>query len=112
MYAFVAVIVMACGVNRSHEKALSEWRRNEKIVDVAIKGGQFDPDRYLQAAIFFHEVTGLIIRGNAGTLGFLPDRYSAQDFAQVKKWCKKNCQNLYWDEKTHSVKVPRSTADK
>lgn len=101
----VAIFVVTCGVDVSHERALSEWRRNEEIVDVAIREGRSDADQYLQSVIFFGRVTGLSISGNASTFGLLPDKNTARDFLKVKEWCKRNCQNLYWDEKSQSVKV-------
>lgn len=101
----VALAIAACSASRSHDKAFSEWRRNERIIDNAVKEGRSDSDEYLRAVIFFGKVTGLEIRGNTSTFGLLPNEYTAYDFMQVKSWCKKNCRYLYWDEESQSVKV-------
>lgn len=100
----IALAIAACSASRSHDRAFSEWRRNERIVDNAVKG-RSDCDEYLRAVIFFGEITGLEIRGNTSTLGLLPNEYTARDFMQVKNWCKKNCRNLYWGEASQSVKI-------
>jgi len=100
-----AINLLGCDASRSHEKALSEWRRNEAILNVAIKQGDFDSDQYFRSIIFFQTTTGIVIRGNGSTLGLVPNQDTTQDIRSIKRWCEINCRNLYWDKKTNSVKL-------
>ena len=102
---FAVLAVIACAADKSHQRALVEWDKNKKIVEAGIRGDHSDEDKYLRAVIFFGKLTGLPIRGNAGTFGLLPNKDTARDFAAVQEWCRKNCKNLYWDESSRSVKM-------
>jgi hypothetical protein len=104
---FFLMTFLACDARQSHDKAISEWRHNEEIVNIAISKGDSDADQYLRSVTFFQSVTGIVIRGNAGTFGLVPNQYTAQDLASIKQWCKKNCRGLYWDEETQSVKLTK-----
>ena len=104
----LAVLAAAsCRASESHQKALSEWKRNEKIIETAVKQGKSSEDTYLQANIFFYDVTGIAMSGNATTFGLVPDEHTAKDLERIKKWCSMHCQKLYWDEKSNSVKYAK-----
>lgn len=44
--------VGACAFGKSHQKAIGEWRRNEKIIEAGIRGNHSDTDEYLRSVIF------------------------------------------------------------
>ena len=103
---FVLATSVACAEgDGSHRKAMEEWRKNERVLDVVVARGEFEPEQFLKAVIFFEKTTGLGISGNTTTFGFLPDKKTASNFAKIKKWCHKNCSDLCWDDKLQSVKL-------
>lgn len=102
---FSAIITLSCVDAGLHERALLEWKKNEEVVENAVKGKRFDPDRYAASVLFLHDITDITIRSDGTSFGLLPNQYTSQDLALVKKWCKKNCRKLYWDEVSHSVRI-------
>jgi hypothetical protein len=86
------------------DRALREWHRNEAIIEQSLKGPS-DPDSLLQAAIFFQKLTGIAIRGNATTFGFMPNANTKSDLERIRHWYQKNQRSLVWDEESKSVKL-------
>jgi len=100
-----ALVIVACPSGKSHQRALLEWKKNEKMVGDAIAGKGVDEDEYMRAITFLSKLTGMPIRGNPSTFGMLPNEDTARDFAAVQDWCKRNCKYLSWDDRSQSVKV-------
>jgi hypothetical protein len=107
VFIFALLAFIACAADKSHQRALLEWGRNEKVVEAGIRGDHSDEDEYLGAVIFWGKLTGISIRGNASTFGLLPNKDTARDFAEVQEWCKRNCKDLYWDESSKSVRLAK-----
>jgi hypothetical protein len=118
MYTFVTArwisiiltILVGCGQGapageRSLDKdaALREWRRNETILAKAIEGESRE-DQLLSALIFFQELTGITVRGDGTTVGYLLDEAAKEDLVRLQDWCKRHCDELYWDEESQRVK--------
>jgi hypothetical protein len=101
----LAVLNSSCSDTKLHEKALAEWRRNEKIVEISINGGWVKADEYADAVVFFHELTGIDVHSDGTFFGLIPVRGSSQDLVRIKGWCKVNCKNIYWDESVKRVKL-------
>jgi hypothetical protein len=101
----LAVLNSSCANAKLHEKALAEWRRNEKIVEIAINGGWGTTDEYEDAVVFFHELTGINVHSDGTFFGLIPVRGSSQDLVRIKGWCKVHCKKIYWDESLKKVKL-------
>jgi hypothetical protein len=100
----ILLVLFGCKEREARERALVEWRRNEAAVERSLHGPSVVED-FEQATMFFWKLTGISIRSELTPLGFFPNRYTAQDLERVKKWCRRNCDRIYWDEKSQSVRV-------
>lgn len=96
----------------SADKAQEAWRRNERIVRYALSGKPYSPEKFGDACAFFEEVTGITIRGNGSFFGWRVEEGSAADFKKVEAWYTQHRDQLYWDEKSQSVKVWGETRQK
>lgn len=110
-YVLIFTLVLACKPkdaleqsNKLDARALKEWHRNETMVREALKGS-FDPDKFLEAVIFFKDLTGISIRGNTTTFGLIPDQHTQEDFGRVMRWYIENKYRLVWDEADKSVRL-------
>lgn len=80
------------------------WHKNERIVESALNGVTVN-EGFLEASIFFEELTGIAIRGEGTTLGWLPNAQSENDFRRIQAWHEENKHRLYWDYVHKKVKV-------
>lgn len=86
-----------------NETALREWRRNEAVLVKAIEG-ESQADELLETVIFFHELTGIVVRGDGTTVGYLLDEEAKDDLLRLQRWCEQHCDELYWDRSSRVVK--------
>jgi len=107
MLALMLSIPMGCNDGKARERAIAEWKRQEAAVERALSSGPSTVEDFEQATLFFWKLTGISIGSDLTPLGFLPNRYTAQDLEKVKVWCRRNCDRLYWDEKSNSVLVEK-----
>jgi hypothetical protein len=89
--------------NADRYLALREWNRNEAVLERAISGFS-DEDELIKSVIFFKELTGISVRGDGTTLGFLLDEKAKEDLVRLQQWCKQHCDEIYWDEASQKVK--------
>ncbi len=97
--------VMAPGGSSTADRLAAEiWKKHEAAVERALKGQQKD-DEFVDACLFFEQLTGVSIHVNMFTFGFIPEREAPQDLKLIRAWYKKNHSRLYWDEATETVRV-------
>jgi len=92
-------------VNRKvdNDTALCEWKRNEAILAKAIEG-ESQEDQLLNSLIFFQQLTGISVRGDGTTVGYLLDKEAKDDLVRIQDWCRRHCDELYWDEASQKVR--------
>jgi hypothetical protein len=87
-----------------HVKAIEVWQHNERIVVLALAGITVN-DQFEEACLFFKDVTGIQIRGDATYLGWLPNRHTKEDLRRIRAWYQENSGRLYWEKSHQKVRV-------
>lgn len=107
----LAACLLGCGTaaasssNTADRRAREVWQQHEAVARLAVKGKRHDPEKFVEACLFFEQVTSISIHVNMFTFGFIPEREAPQDLKLIRAWYKKNHTRLYWDEVTKTVKV-------
>lgn len=85
-------------------KAEALWQQHENAVVRALHGVSRG-EEFAEASLFFHQLTGIQIHGDGSFVGWLPTAGAEQDLQRLRLWHRWNQGRIYWDEKSHSVKV-------
>ena len=112
-WIFISLIVLVglVGCNREgpmysrldKETALREWEHNEAVLAKAIDG-ESQEDQLINSVIFFQKLTGIWVRGDGTTFGYLLDEKAKDDLIRLQDWCEQHCDEIYWDEASQKVK--------
>jgi hypothetical protein len=79
-------------------RARAIWDRHERAVVRAI-AGQIRDDEFLVACRFFHELTGIEVRGDGTTFGWIATKETPADLEALRRWYRQNGDRLYADDK-------------
>jgi len=88
----------------NRETAEEIWRHHEEVVALAIEGKQ-EGDQFIEAVLFFAELTGVEIEVNMSTMGFIPKTETIRDLERVREWYAEHRECLYYDAVRESVRL-------
>lgn len=90
----------------AQDKAQAIWGAHLSVVDAAAKGKEIDPNAFREARHFFEELTGITVPEDASPLiDWSPDGETLTVAEPLRSWCDVNCDRLYWDEVSQTVRV-------
>lgn len=99
---------LACGRHSLEEdrrrQAQEIWRGYEAVVARAIEGDQ-DFDQFMESVDFLSDLTGIEIRVEFSTMGYLPTPETSEDLELVRAWFEANGDRLYYDRDSGTVRL-------
>ncbi len=106
VFAFASVVLVACSAesNESQRVARDIWTKHEAIALHAVYGEEaYDIDEFMESVDFLVDLTGIEIRVEMYTYGYMPIAETEEDLERVREWYEENSDRLYYDAETESV---------
>lgn len=79
------------------------WSHHEDVVARAIEGRQ-EGDQFIEAVLFFAELTGIEIEVNMSTMGLIPKPETGRDLERIREWYAEHRECLYYDDAAEAVR--------
>lgn len=103
---FITTISCADRSTSARAKAKEIWRQHKAVVEAAARREKVDLDAFHAACIFFENLTGIAVPGDASTLvDWYPTEQTRTAIEPLNKWYSENGDRLYWDEESQTVKL-------